>query len=79
MLESTSSSAVEDYGSHATEASVTADGASRLLRLAEAAQELGSEPVSGEAGELAARVSEGRFCVARVGQFKWASPPCSTF
>jgi len=70
MQESTSSSAVQEYGSHAADASVTVDGASRLLRLAEVAQELGSEPVSQEARELAARVSEGRFYVACIGQFK---------
>jgi predicted GTPase len=46
------------------------DGASRLLRLADLAQELGAEPVAEEARELAARVSEGRFYVACVGQFK---------
>jgi predicted GTPase len=36
----------------------------------ELAQELGAEPVAEEARELAARVSEGRFYVACVGQFK---------
>jgi hypothetical protein len=46
------------------------DGASRLLRLGRLAQELGAEPVAGEAHELAARVSEGRFYVACIGQFK---------
>ena len=46
------------------------DGASRLLRLAGLAQELGAEPVAEEARDLAARVSEGRFYVACVGQFK---------
>jgi predicted GTPase len=46
------------------------DGASRLLRLDDLAQELGAEPVAEEARELAARVSEGRFYVACVGQFK---------
>jgi GTP-binding protein EngB required for normal cell division len=46
------------------------DGASRLLRLAGLAQELGAEPVAEEARELAARVSEGRFYVACIGQFK---------
>ena len=46
------------------------DGASRLLRLGVLAQELGSEPVAEEARELAARVSEGRFYVACIGQFK---------
>ncbi|MGD0347734.1 MAG: dynamin family protein [Terracidiphilus sp.] len=46
------------------------DGASRLLRLAALAQDLGAEPVAKEARELAARVAEGRFYVACVGQFK---------
>lgn len=47
-----------------------ADGASRLLRLATLGEELGSKRVAEEARELAARVSEGRFYVACVGQFK---------
>jgi GTP-binding protein EngB required for normal cell division len=46
------------------------DGSSRLLRLGKLAQELGTEPVAEEARELATRVSEGRFYVACVGQFK---------
>jgi ribosome biogenesis GTPase A len=46
------------------------DGAARLLRLAALGGELGAEPVASEARELAARVSEGRFYVACVGQFK---------
>jgi ribosome biogenesis GTPase A len=45
-------------------------GRPRLLRLAALAEELGTEPVADEARELAARVSEGRFYVACVGQFK---------
>jgi GTP-binding protein EngB required for normal cell division len=48
----------------------TPDGASNLLRLAELGDELGSTRVAEEARELAARVSEGRFYVACVGQFK---------
>jgi GTP-binding protein EngB required for normal cell division len=40
------------------------------LRLGVLAQELGAEPVAEEARELAARVSEGRFYVACVGQVK---------
>jgi GTPase SAR1 family protein len=47
-----------------------ADGATRLLRLAVLAEELGAEPVADEARELAVRISEGRFYVACVGQFK---------
>lgn len=46
------------------------DGASRLLRLADLAEQLSAEPVAEEARELAARVAEGRFYVACVGQFK---------
>ena len=46
------------------------DGASRLAVLADLARELAAESVSDEARELAARISEGRFYVACVGQFK---------
>jgi predicted GTPase len=46
------------------------DGASRLLKLADLAEGLGAGPVAEEARELATRVSEGRFYVACVGQFK---------
>jgi ribosome biogenesis GTPase A len=46
------------------------DGAARLLRLGALAEELGTEAVADEARELAARISEGRFYVACVGQFK---------
>jgi hypothetical protein len=46
------------------------DGASRLMELATLATELGSEHVANEASDLAARVAEGRFFVACVGQFK---------
>ncbi len=51
-------------------ASMCMDGASRLLRLANLAQELAADPVAEEARELAARVVEGRFYVACIGQFK---------
>ncbi|HTU51179.1 MAG TPA: dynamin family protein [Acidobacteriaceae bacterium] len=61
---------VQEYGSLLTETSMCVDGASRLLRLAGLARDLGAEPVAEEARELAARVSEGRFYVACVGQFK---------
>ena len=60
-------STVQDYSSLPA---FCIDGASRLLRLANLADELGSEPVAEEARELAARVAEGRFYVACVGQFK---------
>jgi GTP-binding protein EngB required for normal cell division len=46
------------------------DGASCLLRLGRLAEELAAEPLAEEARELAARVSEGRFYVACIGQFK---------
>jgi len=64
MQDFTGSSAVQDYDS------LTIDGAARLMQLADLAQELGSKPVAEEARDLAARVAEGRFYVACVGQFK---------
>jgi GTP-binding protein EngB required for normal cell division len=70
MPEFKSSSAVQDCGSLPAETFVSMGGSSRLLRLARLAQELGAEPVAEEARELAARVSEGRFYVACIGQFK---------
>ena len=44
--------------------------AESLAKLAVVAQELGSEHVARDARELAARVAEGRFFLATVGQFK---------
>ena len=61
---------MQEYVSPPAEKFLVTDGASRLLCLADLAQELGSEPVAEEARDLAARVSEGRFYVACVGQFK---------
>ena len=46
------------------------NGVGKLLRLAALGEELGTTHVAGDARELAARVSEGRFYVACVGQFK---------
>ena len=46
------------------------DGAARLLRLAQLAEELGSSRIAEEARDLANRISEGRFYVACIGQFK---------
>ena len=46
------------------------DGAARLLRLAQLAEELASSRIAGEARDLANRISEGRFYVACIGQFK---------
>ena len=46
------------------------DGAVRLLRLAQLADELGSSRIADEARNLAGRISEGRFYVACIGQFK---------
>ena len=53
-----------------TSTTTEADGASKLLRLAQLGEELGSTRVAEEAHDLADRVSEGRFYVACVGQFK---------
>lgn len=61
---------MDESAQNAVEAFVPIDGAARLLRLADLAQELAAEPVAEEARELATRVSEGRFYVACVGQFK---------
>ena len=65
-----SNSTPQDQGRPPTETPVSVDGASCLLRLANLAQELGADPVAEEARELAVRVSEGRFYVACIGQFK---------
>ncbi|MFZ0962334.1 MAG: dynamin family protein [Terriglobia bacterium] len=46
------------------------DVAGRLLRLAAWGENLGAESIAGEARALAARVSEGRFYLACIGQFK---------
>ena len=46
------------------------DGASRLLRLANLAEDLNARPIQEEAEDLAARIAEGRFYVACLGQFK---------
>jgi ribosome biogenesis GTPase A len=54
----------------ASTAACDTDGAAGLLRLAAVAQALDAEQVADEARGLAARVSEGRFYVACVGQFK---------
>jgi len=63
-------STMHDYGSLSTETSACMDGAFRLLRLGRLAQELAAEPQAEQARELAARVAEGRFYVACIGQFK---------
>ncbi|MGA3162021.1 MAG: dynamin family protein [Terracidiphilus sp.] len=70
MRECNVSATVQDYSSLPSETSVSIDGSSRLLRLADLAQELGAKLVAEEARELAARISEGRFYVVCVGQFK---------
>jgi len=70
MQECDGSLTVQDCSGLPDERFVSADGGFRLLRLADRAQELSAEPVAEEARELAARVAEGRFYVACVGQFK---------
>jgi predicted GTPase len=62
--------AVQDRGNVPVERSAMIDGGARLLRLADLAEALETPPVAEEALELAARVAEGRFYVACVGQFK---------
>ena len=46
------------------------DGPSRLLRLSTLAEDLKAHPIEEEAKDLAARIAEGRFYVACLGQFK---------
>ena len=46
------------------------DGAPRLLRLASLGEELGAPHIADDGRALAARVSEGRFYLACIGQFK---------
>lgn len=65
-----SRSPVQNLSDLSAEMPPSVDGASRLLRLAQLAEELSSHPVAEEARGLAERVSEGRFYVACVGQFK---------
>jgi len=47
-----------------------ADGVAKLLRLASLGEELGAGYVADDGRDLAARVSEGRFYLACIGQFK---------
>jgi ribosome biogenesis GTPase A/polyhydroxyalkanoate synthesis regulator phasin len=46
------------------------DGASKLLRLASLGEQLGAPYIAADGYALAARVSEGRFYLACIGQFK---------
>ena len=46
------------------------DGAATLLRLASLGKELGAQYIADDGHALAARVSEGRFYLACIGQFK---------
>ena len=46
------------------------DGAAKLLRLASLGEELGAQYIADDGRGLAARVSEGRFYLACIGQFK---------
>jgi predicted GTPase len=46
------------------------DGAARLFRLATLGEELGAKDIADDGRSLAARVSEGRFYLACIGQFK---------
>jgi hypothetical protein len=70
MQEYASNSTGQSNGTPSTEKSVSMDGASRLLQLAGLGHELEAEPAAEEARELAVRVSEGRFYMACIGEFK---------
>jgi hypothetical protein len=54
----------------ASASAVGVEGGARLLKLGALADALGVNQLAGEARDLASRVSEGRFYVACVGQFK---------
>jgi hypothetical protein len=54
----------------ASSSAIEADGAARLLRLASLGEELGAQYIADDGRSLAARVSEGRFYLACIGQFK---------
>jgi hypothetical protein len=60
----------DDRGVTAPATASDDDGAGRLLRLAVLGEELGAESVSKEVRALADPISEGRFYVACIGQFK---------
>jgi hypothetical protein len=60
----------KDGASILPEKSLDAAGVQSLKRLADLAGELAAERVADEARDLAARVSEGRFFLACIGQFK---------
>lgn len=60
-LENTGVNGSDDGGSN---------GASRLLRLAKLAGELGADRIAEDARDLANRIAEGRFYVVCIGQFK---------
>ncbi len=61
---------LENHDMYALAATSDVVGAAKLLRLATLGEELGTNRVSDEARDLAARISEGRFYVACIGQFK---------
>jgi predicted GTPase len=62
--------ASEDPQSDSQAIPENSSGESALLRLAELAEEFEAEQVAAEARSVAERVSEGRFYVACIGQFK---------
>ncbi len=62
--------AMPGASSAGTVGAAVGDAAGSLLRLAKLGEELGAKPMAEQASELAGRISEGRFYVACVGQFK---------
>jgi ribosome biogenesis GTPase A len=71
VLENTASPRLAYVATENRQASLqNSHGESALLRLAELADEFDAEQVAADARSLAERVSEGRFYVACIGQFK---------
>src|SRR5208282_22628 len=70
VLEKPVSSRLASVASEDRQAPGNSHGESALLRLGELAEEFEAEQVAADARSVAERVSEGRFYVACIGQFK---------
>jgi GTP-binding protein EngB required for normal cell division len=69
-IESSSTTAVDSVSVEDPSLPVNSHGEGALLRMAELADEFGAKNVATDARSVAERVSEGRFYVACIGQFK---------